>query len=430
MKKYFTVFLAFIIYFNVFSQAHAAKNYNVKTIVYDPLEKVIQATTLDRIAEKTMQRRASIPVTPYATGSTVAAMVRMGIAGAAIYGLIEGVGWIIDNGVVKKREDSSVVDPSVEYIWVVITVNSSLPDPKCRVAGNYPTTTLAIAHIKSCNELSNIKETTCSMTSITAIDCEGIWPNTVKPDSAGQIIRTKNPNYNPNNPPKLVPVPIPELGEKINNSPQAPDILPKVYHPNNPAGGPAPDSTADAIDRASPTPETEPNGASKPKPNVDTDGDGIPDKYDPTKPSAGEEFTLPAFCEWATTMCAWYEKYQEDSKKVDEHREKEKTFWEKVTDWIDWTKEEPEKEEEPERPEIDDQGIFSRTFDTVFSLSKQCPPDVPYSFETQYLKGNFTISLNWLCMIFTFLGYPLQLIAHLTGLWILYETVVRKEIKW
>ena len=53
MKKYFTAFLAFIIYFNVFSQAHAAKNYNVKTITYDPLERVISATILDQIAEKT-----------------------------------------------------------------------------------------------------------------------------------------------------------------------------------------------------------------------------------------------------------------------------------------------------------------------------------------------------------------------------------------
>lgn len=117
MKKYFTVFLAFIIYFNVFSQAHAAKNYNVKTIYYDPLEKVINATVLDQIAEKTMRRSAKVPVTASATGSTVASMIRMGIAGAAIYGLIEGVGWIIENGVVKKPVKNTI--ENWEYIYAV-----------------------------------------------------------------------------------------------------------------------------------------------------------------------------------------------------------------------------------------------------------------------------------------------------------------------
>lgn len=408
MKKYFTVFLAFIIYFNVFSQAHAAKNYNVKTIVYDPLEKVIQATTLDRIAEKTMQRTARVPVTPYATGSTVAAMVRMGIAGAVIYGLIEGVGWIIDNGVVKKLKDPDYVG-EIYYINHMDNVKYNSATLACQGAIYSPYTSSSVSYISD-----------------EASSCTLKMPNG-NTSAPFRISKINNEEYKP---PEYVPVPDNELGNEVNNSPQAPDILPKVYNPNNPARGPAPDLTADAIDRAAPEPETKPNGDTKPKPNKDTNGDGIPDTYDPALPSAGEEFTLPAFCEWATTMCAWYEKYQDDSKKVDEHREKEKTFWEKITDWIEWTKEEPEKEEEPDRPEIDDQGIFSRTFDTVFSLSKQCPPDLPYSIDAYYFKGSYTINLNWLCMIFTFLGYPLQLLSHCIGLWIMYEAVIRKEIKW
>lgn len=433
MKKYFTVFLAFIIYFNVFSQAHAAKNYNVKTIVYDPLEKVIQATTLDRIAEKTMQRTARVPVTSYATGSTVAAMIRMGVAGAVIYGLVEGVGWIIENGVVKKRDSSSPNNPDFPESEYVYKLEAGGPNAKYFSNAN-----------QAC-QASDIPSGWTAKSYMLGTNWRCTYTN-AKGDFAGEdnILKIPNPNYDPESKPNYVPVPESEIGDKVNNSPQAPQILPDVYNPNNPAGGPAPDLTADALDRSVPTPETEPTGGTKPKPNKDTNGDGIPDTYDPSLPSAGEEFQLPAFCEWATTMCAWYEKYQDDSKKTDQHRElekdvwkqekqhrdDEKSFWEKVTDWFDWTKEEPEDKEEPEQPEIDDKGIFARTFDTVFSLSKQCPPDLPWSIDAYYFKGSYSINLNWLCMIFTFLGYPLVLASHCLGLWIMYEAVIRKEIKW
>lgn len=93
-----------------------------------------------------------------------------------------------------------------------------------------------------------------------------------------------------------------------------------------------------------------------------------------------------------------------------------------------------------EKPDLDsdgtgtespnDQGIFDKKFNAVFSLSKSCPPDIPFNFDTQYLQGNFSISLNWLCIFFTFIAYPLQLVSHFMGLWILYEAVIRKEMKW
>lgn len=449
MKKYFTAFLAFIIYFNVFSQAHAAKNYNVKTIVYDPLEKVINATVLDQIAEKTMRRSAKVPVTASATGSTVASMIRMGIAGAAIYGIIKGVGWVIENGVVKKPINNTI--ENWEYIYYC---NATPGQSAISACNTYLAQAKQLGYYQSSMNVSSCTSVDISTGRGTCLFSDG--------KTSFNITYTykKNPNYVPST--TLVPVSETEIGNEVNNSPQAPQVLPDVYNPNNSAGGKAPEATSEALDRAVPVPETDPTGSTEVNPET---GKGT--------------FKLPAFCEWASVMCAWYQKYQEDSKKTDLHREQEKdvwsqektardeektsrqeekqhreqekdvwsqekitreeekqhretqkSFWQKVTDWFDWTKEEPEKEQEPDTQEIDDQGIFSRTFDTVFSLSKQCPPDVPYTLETQYLKGNFTISLNWLCVIFTFLGYPLQLIAHLTGLWILYETVVRKEIKW
>ena len=118
--------------------------------------------------------------------------------------------------------------------------------------------------------------------------------------------------------------------------------------------------------------------------------------------SSSSEFSLPAFCDWASVVC----------------------------DWLDWTKEMPEEETKDFESQIDDQGIFSRTFDNIFSLSGECPPDIPVSFSILQYTGNYSFDLRWLCIFFTFIGYPLIFVSHCMGFWILYETVIRKEIKW
>lgn len=118
---------------------------------------------------------------------------------------------------------------------------------------------------------------------------------------------------------------------------------------------------------------------------------------EPSKSSTN--FELPAFCDWASAVCEWF----------------------------DWTKETPDDTTETDQPEIDDQGIFTRKFDTVFSLSKDCPADIPFNLDTQYLKVSNTISLKWLCIIFTALGYPLVFASNCIGIWILYEAVIRRQ---
>ena len=176
----------------------------------------------------------------------------------------------------------------------------------------------------------------------------------------------------------------------------------------------------------------------------DEKGDEATGGTEPTKdPETGEatggqsiSLQFPLFCSWASKMCLWYDDwkasdkvYKDHMKKTEEHQTSEKSFWQTVKDWFDWTKEEPEPEEN-QQPEPDDQGIFTRTFDTTFSLSKQCPPDIPINFESTYLTGSYTFSMNWLCIIFSFMGYPLVFLSHCIGIWILYETVTQKEIKW
>lgn len=170
--------------------------------------------------------------------------------------------------------------------------------------------------------------------------------------------------------------------------------------------------------------------------------EGSTDNTEKTDPETGEKtqqgtFKLPKFCDWAMTVCEWYEGWKKTDVKVNQHiddikqhQTDAKSFWQSVKDWFNWTKEEPEEQPDQEQPQIDDQGIFSRTFDTAFSLSKQCPPDIPINFESTYLTGSYTFSMNWLCIIFSFMAYPLVFLSHCLGIWILYEAVIQKEIKW
>lgn len=162
-----------------------------------------------------------------------------------------------------------------------------------------------------------------------------------------------------------------------------------------------------------------------------------PDGSTTTTGTTNIELNLPAFCDWASIVCDWYKDwkqsdqvYKDHMTKTEEHQEQEKTFWEKVTDWFDWTKESPQDKDQPEQEEPDTQGIFSKKFDAFFSLSKECPPDLKFNLETKYLTGTWDFSLNWLCIFFTFIAYPLQLLSHMIGLWVLYEACIRKEIKW
>ncbi|WP_180012369.1 hypothetical protein [Acinetobacter sp. YH16055] len=109
-------------------------------------------------------------------------------------------------------------------------------------------------------------------------------------------------------------------------------------------------------------------------------------------------FELPAFCDYAAIVC----------------------------DWIDWTKEEPEKEEEQEQETINDKGIFDREFDIKFEFEKSCPPDYVFNFETKYIAGSYKFTFNWLCMFFSGISYPLVFLSHCLGAWIFYEIAVRR----
>ena len=387
------------------------------------------------------------------------------IGTVAVQGLLEAVGWVMEDGQMVKYKDKSTDPnaPQFQYYWVTVY------DPITRA------TTAAASAQKMLTETCRINDyKKCSVVSVTYENPDKAkmtyhtyyTDNQVEPQVRVQYpARIKNPLYDPSKPAEKEKVVLtPEqagsammgegyddpvdtsLNNRINNDTYT--GVREAYEADPSGVGNEPNNdiltrakTATPTSDGKPAPSGDPRYTNVLKDDKDSSNDRVwnddgsqattePKKDEDGNPTGESTTTFPVFCEWAHVVCDWYDDWKVSDQVYKDHIDEEKSFWTKVTDWFDWTKEEPDDEQEPEQPEIDDRGIFSRTFDTVFSLSKQCPPDIPYQLDAYYFKGSYTISLNWLCMIFTFLGYPLQLASHCIGLWIMYEAVIRKEIKW
>lgn len=437
--------------------AGAAEAWTIEEVKYNNVGKNLSYTASrpNAIAANDYVYKANVGVTAARTGSTVANMIRMGLAGAAIYGIVEGVGWIIDNGVVKKLDDDSLNpnQPILEYSWEVgLRPNIQ----SCEVVKRYDSLSVALAEYERClylfNPLANYEKLNCSFDSPTLYSC--FFKNNRNGATEKHTIQKKpNPNYNPDVQPKYIPVPDSELGEAVNDSPQAPSVLPDIYNPNNPAGGQAPQATDDALNSATPEPRTDPKNDVKNKPNKDTDGDGEPDVYDPELPSQGFEFELPKFCTWAATVCDWYIRYKEDVKKAEKHREDEqvvwtkeeahrttekevweeekthrtdeKTFWQKVEDFFNWTKD----DELPEKDETDlkvETPLELQNYSV--SWNAQCPESQTVNVGFHGVTKDITI-INWayVCSMDYIIKPAVIAFASLSGLYIILGTHRRES---
>lgn len=183
-----------------------------------------------------------------------------------------------------------------------------------------------------------------------------------------------------------------------------PSIANEVYNSDNPVADGLTKETPKIIDGTTIDSETTTDTTTDVNENTVTNPDGSTTTTGTHNSSTSDktEFKLPAFCDYAAKLC----------------------------DWLDWTQEDPQIDEQQEPEVPSDQGIFSRTFDFNFNFSGQCPPNYSFVMNTQYFGGQKTFDLSWLCMIFTFLGYPLVFLSHCLGFWIFYEVAARKEIKW
>lgn len=358
----------------------------------------------------------------------------------AVTQLIEAIGWVMDEGSKSyvKYKPSNQSCQNIVYAQNGGKANTT----SCTVRDS------CIMEVEFLKKQFPARKYLFKSSAESPADCAFTWDDGTNPARIGHssISFEKNPNFDPNAPKQKIPLTPEILGAAMMGEGYDDPVDPTRYNPiantgqmdqsvanayeHDPTG--VGDDLAkemdDKIKNAPPTPDGQPAPFGDPryktppttdKPNKNDrswggDGAAADGKAEPIKdpdgnPTGAQSITLkfPVFCEWAFTVCKWYD----DWKKTDE-----------------WLRDSPKKSDSSQQ-DIDDKGIFNRTFDTVFSLSKDCPPDIPFELDAYYFKGSYTISMRWLCIIFTALGYPLVFLSHCTGIWILYETVIRKEIK-
>lgn len=400
----FTFIFLYIFTFQV-SFAGAAEQWTIEEVVYDNIGKNLTYTASKTgAAANDYIYKAKVPVTAAATGSTVAAMIRMGLAGAAIYGIVEGVGWIIENGVVKKKVKEEY--DSDAYFFVPY-LTDHFPTPEQAVK-DFLSSQCSIDHPQYCSTSSVV----CPVASggSGTIYCNFYLPN-------GQSGRVNVDFRNVSKPPTSTyePVPDSDLGAAVNNNPNAPNLLPDIYNPNNPAGGPAPKSMIDALDSANPIPKSAPTSDTKKNPNKDTNNDGKPDVYDPTEPDQGESTVWPEACNWFPSACEFFKVQKQDNKEIKENQKEQiaqdKTFFDKVSEWFDWTKEEPNNDDKDNEVELINESLPDVNT-SILNADGQCPPDFSYPFPLP-MGGTHTITYSYatVCYWFSKLYYVVVTVA-------------------
>lgn len=136
-----------------------------------------------------------------------------------------------------------------------------------------------------------------------------------------------------------------------------------------------------------------------------------PEKDPETGEATGNQsitLKFPLFCSWASKMCLWYDDWKASDKvykdhmtKTEDHQGQEKSFWQTVKDWFDWSKKDDDLPERDETDLITELPIEQKTKN--INWSSQCPTaqTVPINFhgvtaEITVADFSYLCSLDWL----------------------------------
>lgn len=357
------------------------------------LDRVVNATlststTVDDGSKATAGGSVTKPVDAKATASTMAKRLEKAkalgkaslpsfLGSAALTALVQGVGWIIEEGGEVKRipnlqNEDGTVNEHDQYAY-----SCSLVGYWACVDKNF-NSMQAIGNAMASSNYDSV--TSCQMVSSDIGTCQS-----EKVESRQYTFYKKsNPIYVADAPePDSVPVSEQELADKIenyiinNDNSITNNIINNAYTYDSSNGASVSDDSnnlavdnykdiASAVDQAS----TSPYDPNRPKKGyyMITDGEKTVEGWVDASPSSGSstsdttstttnpdgststetgsstsDFTLPAFCDWASVIC----------------------------DWIGWTKEEPELEDEPLK--IDEQNPLAFEHVDHVTFGQRCP---------------------------------------------------------
>ncbi|WP_367156953.1 virulence factor TspB C-terminal domain-related protein [Acinetobacter sp. FL] len=365
---------------------------------------------------------------------------------ALVTQLIEGIGWVMEDGVyVKYKEpDPSKCEETPElcgqYVWFRSSDDdlgtfSSQEGICSAVASKYGQTFISASQRSDGQYMCNTKKS----------NGEADWWHVDKK-------LNPNPSQEPQKPTKVTLTAAMLGAAMLGKGYKDPDPnfnndsvntgnwtgVPEAYTPDSSGvGNELYESLEAKADKAPPTPDNKPApiGDSRYNNDLSTNDDandrswgdegtkGDSTGSTTTNPETGEqttntEFHLPPFCSWAFTVCEWYEKWQKTDTKVNEHldrtrehQEEEKGFWQAVKDWFDWSKDDSDL---PDRDDSDlDTSVEFEEKKVSLNVSAQCPAP---TYETVSLHGvtaqvktsdySYICNLDWLIKPFV-LGFSM-----------------------
>ena len=336
------------------------------------------------------------------------------VGGAAVQALVDGVGWVMDEGGKVTRieqPDESVTSPFLFTAAYNVTYARNFPSAPnaCQyIANNDPL-------FKDGNTFTGSSSARLRFYNAGTPLYECLFPLKNGGDHIVSVYTDTNPNYNPN----------PAQPEPTEVTPQQlEDALKNALESNNPAlaaaiaeaiksaysydpteGQDNSTNTAvigaandmnEAVDRAFDNPTT---NATSDKPSgyyKIEDGEKVIEGYvntpdtkgktetetkteTTTDPATGNQTTtgtstgsleLPAFCDWAAIVC----------------------------DWINWTKEEPQ---EPELKPVFEEIEVPYTPFSIANFNAQCPPDENLSLNLMGQEMSFVFPMKPFCDFFS-----------------------------
>lgn len=361
------------------------------------------------------------------------------LGGAAITAMIEAVGWVMEDGNYVKIKPVDESNPNCNEQYYTTPPGSSKRSCTVMGAGQF-----------YCNALvENGTYASCQVTGFTNTSAlySYAWkssPNTIKSSS---VNTTKIVVTTPGTEQKFTltdeqvggiatgdyvdPV---DSTKNITDNKYKPPVIDAYQHDPTGTGNDLAKEIDDRLKNAPPTPDGKPapvgdsRYSTSPQQDKTTNdrswnddgstatGDTTP-ITDPTtgEPTGGQSISLqfPIFCEWAHTMCKWYDDWKASDKlykdhmtKTEEHQTQEKGFWQSAKDWFDWTK---DYSELPDRDESDlNTTVDFEEKNISLNVSPLCPTP---TFETITLHGvtsqvktsdyTYICQLDWLIKPFT-----------------------------
>ena len=360
-----------------------------------------------------------------------------GVVGvAAVTSLLNGIGWVMEEGTFVKKIPAEPGEAPKHKIWIWAgcgTVSS------CKSIGYASKTPKNICDLYGSDHPSNLKTLSVELTTPTSAKCNFEYGLTQYLKLVDDPTQTEEPSI------RTVPLtgallgaamlgdgyqdPDPNFDNDTVNTGDWTGVEDAYREDPSGLGNELNDSLEDKAERAKPTPDNEPAPIGSPdydkEPVNDDDNDrkwddtgneGKTENTEKTDPETGDKtsegsFTLPKFCDWAFTVCEWYEDWQESDKKLHDHLDEtsrhqsdEKSFWSSVRSWFDWTKQEPEQPpvEPYEIQNEDDSQLLNQMQSVSFNSASYCPADVQIPVNFSGLGStSLTLSYAPLCQIAT-----------------------------